>query len=191
MNESYPLHRKVCVLKLSRVARKRGSAIVGAFLVVAIVTGLVGVSFLATNGAARMSGRSRDYVGVQRAAEASVEYGFGVWKQRVYGAGRPITTTEASAGLTGPSLPGFTYASIADNGPLAISATDEYGAPAESSHHSDHGPLPPALIEQMPTGHDIEGARNGTGQMPQRHGIAAPRMVCHNQNAVSRRNRCT
>lgn len=112
-----------------RARRRRGSAILGALLVVVVVTGLVAASFLATNGASRMGGRSRDYVGVQRAAEAAVEYGFGVWKQRVFAAGRPISTTEASAGLTGPSLPGFTYASAANNGPLKISATDEYGAP--------------------------------------------------------------
>src|SRR5258708_39952732 len=75
---------------------KRGSVLIGALLVVLVVTALVGVAFLATNGAARMGGRAKDYVGVQRAAEATVEYGYGVWKQRIFAAGRPITTAEAN-----------------------------------------------------------------------------------------------
>ena len=112
--------------------RRRGSALIAALLVVVVVSGLVGVSFLATNNAARMGGRAQDYVEVQRAAEAAVEYGFGVWKQRIFAAGRPISTTEANASLAGPSMPGFTYASAANNGPLTISATDEYGAPTAS-----------------------------------------------------------
>ena len=112
---------------------RRGSVLVAALLIVVIVTGLVGVSFIATNSAARMGGRGKEFVGVQRAGEAAVEYGYGIWKQRIASAGRPITTTEASASLTGPSLPGFTYATAANNGPLTISATDEYGAPTASA----------------------------------------------------------
>jgi hypothetical protein len=111
---------------------RRGSALIGALLVVVVVSAAVGVSFLGTGGAARMGNRATDYIEVQRAAEAAVEYGFGVWKQRVYGAGRPISTTEASAGLTGPAISGFEYASTANNGPLTISATDEYGAPVST-----------------------------------------------------------
>ena len=112
---------------------RRGSVLVAALLIVVIVTGLVGVSFIATNSATRMGGRGKEFVGVQRAGEAAVEYGYGIWKQRIASAGRPITTTEASASLTGPSLPGFTYATAANNGPLTISATDEYGAPTVSA----------------------------------------------------------
>jgi hypothetical protein len=136
MNASLPSRREdqsrllASSAKLRPLPIQRGSALLGALLVVVVVTALVGVSFLATNGASRSSGRSRDYVRVQRAAEAAVEYGYGIWKQRIFAAGRPISTTEASAGLTGPSIPGFAYASAADNGPLTISAADEYGAPA-------------------------------------------------------------
>jgi hypothetical protein len=110
-------------------SERRGSVLVGALLIVVIVTALVGVAFIATNGASRMGGRGKEFVGLQRAAEAAVEYGYGIWKQRIFAAGRPISTAEASAGLISPAMPGFSYASAAQNGPLAIYATDQFGAP--------------------------------------------------------------
>lgn len=119
--------------ELALKRKQNGSVLVGVLITVVVVTTLVGVSFMATNAASRMGGRAKEYVGVQRAAEAAVEYGYGIWKQRIFAAGRPISTTEASASLTGPSLAGFTYASVASNGPLTISATDEYGAPTASA----------------------------------------------------------
>jgi len=111
---------------------EKGSALITSIIVVAVVTTLVGVSFVATSSAQRTSDRARDFVGVERAAEAAVEYGYGIWKQRIFVAGRPITTAEVSANLTGPTLPGYTYLSAAANGPLSITATDQYGAPAAS-----------------------------------------------------------
>lgn len=109
--------------------KRCGSVLIGVLITVVVVTSLVGVSFVTTNSAARMGGRAKEFIDVQRAAEATVEYGYGIWKKRIFSAGRPITTAEANASLTGPSMTGFTYASVANNGPLTISATDEYGAP--------------------------------------------------------------
>lgn len=119
--------------KFARAKRQRGSVIVAAMIIVVIVTSLVGVTFLATNSASRMSSRAKDYIATQRAAEAAVEYGYGIWKRRIFVANGAISTDTASAGLTGPTLAGFTYDSVANNGPLKISATDEYGAPATNT----------------------------------------------------------
>ena len=128
-----PLASVVLPPQLSLEAKRSGSVLIGVLITVVVVTSLVGVSFVATNSAARMGGRAKEFVGVQRAAEATVEYGYGIWKQRIFAAGRPITTAEANATLSGPSMSGFTYASVANNGPLTISATDEYGAPTASA----------------------------------------------------------
>lgn len=116
--------------RLALAKKRGGSVIFVALIIVVVVTGLVGVTFLATNAAARMGGRATDYIATQRAAEAAVEYGFGIWKQRIFVANGAITTVAANANLTAPSLPGFAYSSTSTNGPLTISATDEYGAPA-------------------------------------------------------------
>ena len=113
--------------------KQSGTVIVVALIIVVVVTALVGVTFLATNAATRMGGRAKDYIATQRAAEAAVEYGYGIWKKRIFSFGRSLTTAEASANLTGPALTGFAYASTAGNGPLTISATDEYGAPTATA----------------------------------------------------------
>lgn len=131
--ENKPLSGTLHPPQLALQGKRSGSVLIGVLITVVVVTSLVGVSFVATNSAARMGGRAREFVGVQRAAEATVEYGYGIWKQRIFAAGRPITTAEANASLTGPSMSGFTYASAANNGPLTISATDEYGAPTTSA----------------------------------------------------------
>ena len=128
-----PLSGTVHPPQLALKGKRSGSVLIGVLVTVVVVTSLVGVSFVATNSAARMGGRAKEFVGVQRAAEATVEYGYGIWKQRIFAAGRPITTAESNASLTGPSMSGFTYASAANNGPLTISATDEYGAPTTSA----------------------------------------------------------
>ena len=103
---------------------------IAALIIVVIVTALVGVTFVATNAASRMGGRAKDYVAAQRAAEAAVEYGYGIWKRRIFVSNGAITTAVANANLSPPTLPGFTYDSVANNGPLNITATDEYGAPS-------------------------------------------------------------
>ena len=112
--------------------KHNGAVLVVALIIVVVTAALVGVSFLATNAASRMGGRAKDYVGVERAAEAAVEYGYGIWKRRIFVANGAITTTAANTNLTGPALTGFAYDTSANNGPLTISATDEYGAPTAS-----------------------------------------------------------
>jgi hypothetical protein len=115
--------------KFAPSKKRQGSALVATMITVVVVTALVGVTFVATNAASRMSARAKDYIGVQRAAEAAVEYGYGIWKRRIFVSNGAISSDAANASLTGPTLDGFSYASAADNGPLKISATDEYGAP--------------------------------------------------------------
>ena len=115
--------------KFAPSKKRRGSVLVAALIIVVVVTALVGVTFTSTSAASRMSGRAKDYVGVQRAAEAAVEYGYGVWKRRIFVSNGAISTTAANTNLAGPSLAGFAYDLLANDGPLKISATDEYGAP--------------------------------------------------------------
>lgn len=119
--------------RLAPPEMRRGSTLVASLIVVAVVTALVGTTFVATNAASRMGHRATGYIGTQRAAEAAVEYGFGIWKQRIYKSNGAISTTVASANVTAPPLDGFQYDTVANNGPLAITATDAYGAPAATA----------------------------------------------------------
>ena len=109
---------------------QNGSTLVASLIVVAVVTALVGVTFVATNAESRMGSRATSYIGTQRAAEAAVEYGFGIWKQRVFQANGAIDTTAANSNVSAPLMSGFQYDSVANNGPLAVTATDAYGAPS-------------------------------------------------------------
>ncbi len=117
-------------LRLLPPGGRGGSVIIAALIIVVITTALVGVAFVSTNAATRMGGRAKDYIAAQRAAEAAVEYGYGIWKRRIFVANGAISTSTASANLS-PTLPsGFAFDTVANNGPLSISATDEYGAPS-------------------------------------------------------------
>ena len=115
---------------LSKRRAKSVSTIVAALIVTAVVTAIVGVTFIATNAASRMGYRATSYIATQRAAEAAVEYGYGIWKQRVFTNNGAIGTNQANLNITAPSMPGFEFDTVANNGPLALTATDEYGAPA-------------------------------------------------------------
>lgn len=115
---------------LGAIRHRQGSTLIASLIVVSVMTVLIGVSFLATNEAGRMGFRASRYIATQRAAEAAVEYGFGVWKQRVYTNNGAIATAQANLNITAPSLPGFQFDSVANDGPLKITATDEYGAPS-------------------------------------------------------------
>lgn len=108
---------------------RRGSTLVVALIVVTIITAAVGVTFVATNAAARMGNRASGYIAAERAADGAVEYGFGIWKQRIFAANGAIPTTAANSNLTAPLPAGFQYDTVANNGPLAITATDAYGNP--------------------------------------------------------------
>lgn len=111
-------------------AGRRGSALVASMIIVVIVTAIVGITFIATNAASRMGGRAKDYISAQRVAEGVVEYGYGAWKRRIFVANGAISTATANANLS-PALPsGYAFDTAANNGPLAITATDEYGAPS-------------------------------------------------------------
>ena len=126
------IRRPRFISRFAQARKTRGTVIVAAMIVVVVVAALVGVTFVATNGATRSGGRSKDFIATERAAEAAIEYGYGVWKRRIFVANGAITTVAANAGLTPPLVPGFAFESGANNGPLTISATDEYGAPQAS-----------------------------------------------------------
>lgn len=86
-----------------------------------------------TSEGARLSARARNYVSVEKAAEGAIEYGFGIWKARILAKASPLTQTELDRSpLTGPTFANMSYASSSEVGPLQITATDEYGAPADT-----------------------------------------------------------
>ncbi len=119
--------------RLNPPALQRGSTLVASLIVVAVVTALVGVTFVATNAESRMGNRATGYIGTQRAAEAAVEYGFGVWKQRIYQANGAINTATANSNISAPIMDGYQYETVSNNGPLAVTATDAYGAPSTTA----------------------------------------------------------
>ncbi len=121
-------HSPSSLLKKSK--RRRGSTILAALVIVAIVTALVGVTFVATNAASRMGYRATNYIATERAADGAVEYGFGVWKQRIFAGNGAISSTAANTSLNAPLPAGFQYDTAANYGPLAITATDAYGKPS-------------------------------------------------------------
>ncbi len=99
--------------------------------VITVVTIFIGLAIKSTSEGARLSSRATNYVNVEKAAEGAIEYGFGVWKARILAKASPLTQSDIdSSPLTGPTFPDMSYASVAENGPLEITATDEYGAPA-------------------------------------------------------------
>ena len=112
--------------------RQRGSTLVAALIVVTVVTTLVGVTFLATNAASRMGYQASNYIATQRAAEAAVEYGYGIWKQKIFVANGAVATSALGSSIIPPSMPGFQFDTVANNGPLTITATDAYGAPSST-----------------------------------------------------------
>lgn len=106
-----------------------GNILVVTLIMVVVISAFVLSAMSVTGNTARMTDRSRDYAAAQAAAEGAVEYAFGIWKTRITAQNRAITTAEANASLGAPALPGFEYASVAEDGPLKIDGLDEYGAP--------------------------------------------------------------
>ncbi|MCX6980876.1 MAG: hypothetical protein NTV08_09010 [Verrucomicrobia bacterium] len=109
-----------------------GSTILLVMLIITIVTAAVGVAFVVTNAGQRMGARASAYITAERVADGAVEYGFGIWKQRVFMNNGAITTAAANNAVTAPLPTGFQYDTVANNGPLAFTATDAYGAPSSS-----------------------------------------------------------
>ncbi len=108
-----------------------GSTLLLVLAAIAVVSVFVGVALTGTGETARLSARARNYVNVEKAAEGAIEYGFGIWKARILAKSSPLTQAELNAKpLTGPTFPNLSYGTVAENGPLKITATDEYGAPA-------------------------------------------------------------
>ncbi len=87
--------------KFSPSGRHRGSALIAAMITVVAVTAVVGVTFVSTTDATRMGGRAKDFASTQQAAEAAVEYGYGIWKRRIFIANGAISTLAANASLVG------------------------------------------------------------------------------------------
>jgi hypothetical protein len=109
-----------------------GSTLLLVMLIITIVTAAVGIAFVVTNAGQRMGARASAYITAERVADGAVEYGFGVWKQRVFMNNGAITTAAANNAVTAPLPTGFQYDTVANNGPLALTATDAYGAPSSS-----------------------------------------------------------
>ncbi|MEP6636796.1 MAG: hypothetical protein ABJB97_08730 [Acidobacteriota bacterium] len=118
-------------------ARQRpcaGSSLLLVMFAIAVVSVFVGLAISGTSQSARLSTRAQSYVNVEKAAEGAVEYGFGIWKARIVAKARPLTQGDLNASpVTGPTFPDMSYGTVAENGPLKITATDEYGAPAATS----------------------------------------------------------
>ncbi len=113
-----------------RDSRRNGSGLIIVMCILAIVSLFIGIAIDSTSTTARMSARARNYAAVEKATEGAVEQGFGIWKARIISKNSPLTTAEANANLTGPAFSDMSYAPAGNNGPLAITATDEYGSPA-------------------------------------------------------------
>lgn len=115
---------------MSALLRRRsrsGSVLLATLFVVVLVTVLVGISMNSTSSIRRISHRSEQYAAANKAAEGAVEYAFGIWKQRITQKDAPLTATEANQNLVPPTFPNVTYATSANNGPLEITATDQFG----------------------------------------------------------------
>ncbi len=128
--------RPTCIsLRVSSRRRSaEGSSLLLVLATIAVVSVFVGVAMTGTGETARLSARARSYVNVQKAAEGAIEHGFGIWKARILAKASPLTQAELNAKpLTGPTFPNMSYGTVAENGPLKITATDEYGAPAATS----------------------------------------------------------
>ena len=98
---------------------------------IVLISVFVGLAVSGTHEVARVSARAQSYVNVEKAVEGAVEYGFGIWKARILAKASPLSQADLNANpLTGPTFPDMAYATVAENGPLTITATDEYGAPA-------------------------------------------------------------
>lgn len=118
----------LCQAKQSRCA---GSTLLLVMFTLAAVSVFIGLALRNTGEGARLSARAQSYVNVEKAAEGAVEYGFGIWKARIIAKARPLSQSDIDASpVTGPSFPDMSYAAGGLNGPLKITATDEFGAPA-------------------------------------------------------------
>ncbi len=107
----------------------KGNILIVSLILIVVVSGLVVVAANVTNHTALLTDRSRDFVSAQAAAEGAVDHAFSIWKRRINSQNRAISTTDANANLAAPTFTGFTYASVANDGPLKVEALDEYGAP--------------------------------------------------------------
>ena len=117
-----------------RPRRHAGSSLLVVMVAIAVVTVFVGIAIKGTSESARLSARATTYVNVEKAAEGAIEYGFGVWKARILAKASPLTQADINnKPLTGPTFPDMSYGTVAENGPLDITATDEYGAPAATA----------------------------------------------------------
>ena len=110
----------------------QGNILIVALLLIVVVSGLVGVAVNVTNNSAHFTDHSRDYIAAQAAAEGAVDHAFAIWKRRINSGNSAINSTAANASLAAPTFTGFTYASVANDGPLKIEALDEYGAPTDN-----------------------------------------------------------
>lgn len=108
---------------------RKGNILIAALILIVVVSGLVVVAVSVTDNSAHFADRSRDVVSGQAAAEGAVDHAFAIWKRRINSQNRAISTSEANTTLNAPTFTDFTYASVAEDGPLKVEALDEYGAP--------------------------------------------------------------
>ena len=110
----------------------KGNILIVALILIVVVSGLVVVAVNVTDNSAHFADRSRDFVSAQSAAEGAVDHAFAIWKRRINSQNRAINTTEANASLAAPTFTDYSYATVAEDGPLKVEALDEYGAPVSN-----------------------------------------------------------
>lgn len=71
-------------------ARESGHAMLIALVLLAVVTGLVGIAVQRTGGSARFSARANDFSEVERAADGLIEYAYGTWKKQTLQVGTAL-----------------------------------------------------------------------------------------------------
>lgn len=114
-------------MKTISIHQRGGFTLLATVGALAIVATTVAVCYSTTAQSSRFADRGQDLTVVRAGAEGSLEYAYGVWKERSGQLGRTLTTTECNDNLTPPALSGATFSTT-----LSVSAADEYGAPVAS-----------------------------------------------------------
>lgn len=105
-----------------KTASCRGNALLVALIMIVVISGFVGVSYVTTDNAGRSASRSRNNAGAQAAAEGALEYAFAMWRAQTRNATIAIPTIDLST--SAPSISGYSRV-----GGLEVAAANEYGVP--------------------------------------------------------------
>jgi hypothetical protein len=109
-----------------KTASQKGNALLVALIMIVVISGFVGVSYVTTDHSGRSADRSRDNAGAQAAAEGALEYAFAMWRAQTRNATKAIPTLDLSS--SAPSVGGHSLVSG-----LKVEAADEYGVPTSGT----------------------------------------------------------